>query len=163
MSQYGPPSTPGPGSSPPTHSGEPVYPPNGYLAAPQAPRIQLAPGAHYDGVLVLLGVYMLATVLAVSATGYSLGKRLVGLRVVNQTTLCAPGFGSAFARGILLVPLTIFWPWGLLLLLSATVFDKTGRLQGWHDRAAQTLELDVRLGIDTVTSKGPFPLPVRLG
>jgi uncharacterized RDD family membrane protein YckC len=80
--------------------------------------------------------------------GWTLGRRLLGMRVVSVTGGAPVGLGRALVR--LLVPGAA----GVVPVLGPTLvhvspfFDGSGRRQGWHDLAAGTVVLDVRTGLD---------------
>lgn len=80
--------------------------------------------------------------------GYTIGKRLVGLRTLAERTGRPVGMGPAFVR--LLVPgvANVVPAIGPALVYASPLFDSTGRRQGWHDKAAGTVVLDVASGID---------------
>jgi uncharacterized RDD family membrane protein YckC len=82
---------------------------------------------------------------AMIGTGQTLGKRLVGIRVV--TTDGAPiGFGRAFQRWAIAGLPTLFWPWGgmLVQLVDAAwcLWDRPNR-QCLHDKSASTVVVTV--------------------
>lgn len=108
----------------------------------------------------IIGVYFLALVVVEGLTGRTIGKSMLGLRTVHESSLRAPGIPRAFLRAIVLVP-TIIGLWAIVLLVSTLVLDRSFRGQGWHDRVAKTLVIDVRRGADTTRSRGAFAPPVR--
>lgn len=81
--------------------------------------------------------------------GATLGKRLTRLRVVDASTARPIGLARAAVR--LLVPaaasLVVVGP---LLVALSVLWDP--RRQGWHDRAARSVVLDVALGGDPRTA-----------
>ena len=101
---------------------------------------------------------------AVGLVGRTPGTALLGLRVVHDTDpRRTVGLGRALLRGLVVFPLGLAWIWLLLLLLSATSFDASGRRRGWHDRAARSQVVDVRRGADPVadpTWRPPLDRPV---
>lgn len=79
-------------------------------------------------------------VLQIAVWGQTLGKRMVGVKVIHAAHGGLPGWGKAFGRwaipGLLaLIPL-VGWILSILCYLSAT-WDRV--YQGWHDKAAGTL------------------------
>lgn len=80
--------------------------------------------------------------------GFTIGKRLVGLRTLSERSGRPVGMGPAFVR--LLVPgvANVVPGVGPALVYASPLFDSTGRRQGWHDKAAGTVVLDVASGID---------------
>ncbi|MEV7021004.1 RDD family protein [Kitasatospora sp. NPDC093558] len=77
--------------------------------------------------------------LMVSFAGATLGKLAMGLRVVKESTGQVPGLGGGFIRFIIPVVGAIVCYIGALLVYLSPFFDNSGKLQGWHDRAAGTL------------------------
>ncbi|PZG85018.1 RDD family protein, partial [Streptomyces sp. NTH33] len=89
------------------------------------------------GFLVLIG--LLYEWLMVGLVGRTLGKMAVGLHVVNAETGGKPGLGKSFIRWI--IPLVGGFVCGIgqLLVYLSPFWDKSGRQQGWHDKAAGTM------------------------
>ncbi|MEY9969316.1 putative RDD family membrane protein YckC [Streptacidiphilus sp. MAP12-16] len=72
--------------------------------------------------------------------GATPGKMILGLLIVDERTGVKPSFGGALTRwgfpmGLGLVTCYI----GSILIYISPFFDNTGKLRGWHDRAANTL------------------------
>jgi uncharacterized RDD family membrane protein YckC len=72
--------------------------------------------------------------------GATPGKMILGLLIVDERTGVKPTFGGALTRwgfpmGLGLVTCYI----GSILVYISPFFDNTGKLRGWHDRAANTL------------------------
>ncbi len=77
--------------------------------------------------------------LMISFLGATLGKMALGLKVVRESTGQPPGLGAGFVRYIIPVVGVFLCYIGALLVYLSPFFDNTGKLQGWHDRAAGTL------------------------
>ena len=77
--------------------------------------------------------------LMVGLVGATLGKMAVGLRVVKADSGQKPGLGSSFIRWI--IPLVGSFACGIgqLVVYLSPFWDKSGRQQGWHDKAASTM------------------------
>ncbi|WP_255954106.1 RDD family protein [Streptomyces odontomachi] len=90
-------------------------------------------------IAILAGLMLLYEWLMIGITGATLGKRALGLRVVRETTGEVPGIGAAFIRYIIPIVGAFLCYIGALLVYLSPFFDNTGKLQGWHDRAAGTL------------------------
>ncbi len=94
-------------------------------------------GVSESLMVVAVIVFTLAYVvwfLSLLRSGQTPGKRLLGLRVVNQQTGQIPGFGKMFLREVvgrfvsgLFLGLGYFW----------AIFDKNA--QAWHDKLAGTV------------------------
>lgn len=80
--------------------------------------------------------------------GYTVGKRLVGLRVLHAETGRPVGLGKALVR--LLVPAAgaLACLVGQWVVLLSPLFDSSGRRQGWHDKAGGTVVFDTAVGRD---------------
>ncbi|MGD6743770.1 RDD family protein [Streptomyces sp. BH106] len=88
------------------------------------------------GVLYL--IMFLYEWLMIATVGATLGKMAVGIRVVNAENGGKPGFGSALVRILIPIAGVIACGIGQLLVFLSPFWDKSGRLQGWHDKAAKT-------------------------
>ncbi|MGB3698195.1 MAG: RDD family protein [Gordonia sp. (in: high G+C Gram-positive bacteria)] len=89
-------------------------------------------------VAVVLVIGLLYEWLMIGLVGATLGKMAVRLRVVDQYTGQPIGLGSAFVRQ--LIPfLGAFVCIGQLVVYLSPLFDSSGRMQGWHDKAANDL------------------------
>ncbi|MER6011311.1 RDD family protein [Streptomyces bluensis] len=89
------------------------------------------------GMLAVVG--LLYEWLMTGLVGATLGKLAVGIRVVKVDTGQKPGLGSSFIRWI--IPLVGSFACGIgqLLVYLSPFWDKSGRQQGWHDKAASTM------------------------
>lgn len=90
--------------------------------------------------------------------GFTIGKRVVGLRVLSATTGRPVGMGRALLR--LLVPAagSLVFGIGQLVVHLSPFFDSSGRRQGWHDKAAGTMVFDISVGLDPAVA-GPLSAP----
>ena len=83
--------------------------------------------AFADGApMATLGIFALENVLLVGTVGFTIGHRLLGLRVRDLATPGVPGLLKAAVRTVL-----------LCLVIPAVVWDAEGR--SLHDRAAGTV------------------------
>jgi uncharacterized RDD family membrane protein YckC len=89
------------------------------------------------GVLAIVG--LLYEWLMTGLVGATLGKLCVGIRVVKVNTGQKPGLGSSFIRWIIPMVGSIACGIGQLLVYLSPFWDKSGRQQGWHDKAASTM------------------------
>ncbi|MFF3733942.1 RDD family protein [Streptomyces sp. NPDC002476] len=90
--------------------------------------------------LLILGlITLLYEWLMVSLVGATLGKMALGLRVVKESTGQKPGLGAGFIRYIIPIVGAFLCYIGAVLVYLSPFFDNSGKLQGWHDRAAGTL------------------------
>ncbi|MCT9089390.1 RDD family protein [Streptomyces sp. ASQP_92] len=90
--------------------------------------------------LAVIGAFtLLYEWLMVSLVGATLGKMALGLRVVKENTGQNPGLGAGFIRYIIPIVGAFLCYIGAILVYLSPFFDNSGKLQGWHDRAAGTL------------------------
>ncbi|MCX5410599.1 RDD family protein [Streptomyces sp. NBC_00059] len=90
-------------------------------------------------VLIFALITLLYEWLMISFLGATVGKMAVGLRVVKENTGQNPGIGAGFIRYIIPIVGVFLCYIGALLVYLSPFFDNSGKLQGWHDRAAGTL------------------------
>ncbi|MFI9625408.1 RDD family protein [Streptomyces sp. NPDC052042] len=93
----------------------------------------------FSMMLVLGLITLLYEWLMISLVGATLGKMALGLRVVKENTGQNPGLGAGFIRYIIPVVGAFLCYIGTILVFLSPFFDNSGKLQGWHDRAAGTL------------------------
>ena len=101
------------------------------------------------------GLYPLAMLVLQAFTGFSLGKRIMGLRIVKVETLIRPGLGRMLLRGVIVGASNIVIGIGPLLVYLSPLWDPSKRLRGWHDRLSGTWVIDV--------TRGPNPLAKNAG
>ncbi|MFJ6834438.1 RDD family protein [Streptomyces sp. NPDC091209] len=89
------------------------------------------------GILAIVG--LLYEWLMTGLVGGTLGKLAVGIRVVKADTGQKPGLGSAFIRWIIPLVGGLVCGIGQLVVYLSPFWDKSGRQQGWHDKAASTM------------------------
>lgn len=80
--------------------------------------------------------------LLVGLWGATFGKMAMHIRVVNQSTGNYIGLGPAFVRHLVILGPALLPYVGVLaslVVLISPLFDNSGRLQGWHDKAANDL------------------------
>jgi uncharacterized RDD family membrane protein YckC len=97
----------------------------------------------FSGLLGVIAIVFLVTLLyewlMIAFVGATLGKLALGVRVVKESTGDKPGAGSGFIRWIIPAAGGIVCGIGALLVYLSPFFDNSGKVQGWHDRAAGTL------------------------
>jgi uncharacterized RDD family membrane protein YckC len=90
--------------------------------------------------LLALAVFMLLYEwLMIAFKGATVGKMAMGLRVVREADGQLPGAGGGFIRYIIPIAGAVVCYIGMLLVFLSPFFDNSGKLQGWHDRAAGTV------------------------
>ena len=127
------------------------------VLSPVQESVGTAPPAEPASPLLLVGsVLMLAFGLVqwwyLGSRGFTVGKRLVGLRTLSVDTGRPVGMGRALVR--LLVPAVSVLALGVgpVVVYASPFFDPTGRRRGWHDKAAGTMVFDVTVGRDPATA-----------
>lgn len=102
-----------------------------------------------DPVLLVAGLVLLSVWGAVQwwcqgRYGWTIGRRILGLRTVDVRTGRPIGLGRAFVRYLVVVLGSLVCGVGLLVVLASILFDRTGRHRGWHDRVGDAIVVDVR-------------------
>ncbi len=110
-------------------------------AAPAALVAASEAGPVRTGAAVLVVVVALTQWVLQARLGWTLGKRLTGLRTLGAATGRPVGLGRTALR-LLVLGL------GSVLTAASILFDRSGRGRGWHDLAAGTAVLDVVRGTD---------------
>lgn len=95
--------------------------------------------------LITLAIWLVFEAVPTAACGRTIGKLIVGLKVLRADTWSEPGVGKSLGRWA--VPAALFLVPGFGNLLVALVYasvawNKQG--QGWHDRAAGTVVVRAR-------------------
>ncbi len=92
-----------------------------------------------------LAVGLLMTVLMfgyeagmVATRGGTLGKQLLGIKVVREADGQLPGWGPGVLRWLIQWVGSLVCGIGLLVVWLSPFFDGTKRFQGWHDKVAKT-------------------------
>ncbi|MGH9243140.1 MAG: RDD family protein, partial [Acidimicrobiales bacterium] len=93
--------------------------------------------------LASVGIYIVLSVLyevgLIATRGATLGKQIMGVKVITEDGTDPPGWGPAFMRW--LIPSVAAFVCSILTILVylSVLFDNSGRRQGWHDKVAKTL------------------------
>ncbi|NBM19565.1 RDD family protein [Streptomyces sp. GC420] len=95
--------------------------------------------AFLGAMLILALLTLLYEWLMISFLGATVGKMALGLRVVRESNGQVPGLGGGFIRYIIPIVGAFLCYIGAVLVFLSPFFDNSGKLQGWHDRAAGTL------------------------
>ncbi len=99
--------------------------------------------------------------------GWSVGQRIMVLRLVDRSTGEPVGMGRATRRLLVVGAGGLLFGVGALLVLVSPRFDTTGRRRGWHDKAADTEVRDLwvppAMGVPAARVRRPraTDLPVR--
>ncbi|MDF0529104.1 RDD family protein [Tsukamurella sp. 8F] len=103
-------------------------------------------GGNSAGYVALFGIMLLAGLfgllyewLMIGLVGATLGKMALRLKVVDQATGRPIGLGRAFIRQLIPYLGSFFCGVGQLLVFLSPLMDNSGRMQGWHDKAANDL------------------------
>ncbi|RZT28755.1 putative RDD family membrane protein YckC [Kribbella sp. VKM Ac-2569] len=101
--------------------------------------------ASLFGFFAITAVVMVGYELAMIAVkGQTVGKMIMGIKVVRSSDGQVPGWGPSFMRWLLpLIGYALCYVGEILVYLSP-LFDNSGRAQGWHDKAANTLVIGTR-------------------
>ncbi|MEE4490896.1 RDD family protein [Streptomyces sp. BE230] len=93
---------------------------------------------------ILVLITLLYEWLMISLMGATLGKKALGVKVVKENTGLNPGLGAGFIRWIIPIVGAFLCYIGAILTYLSPFFDNSGKLQGWHDRAAGTLVVKIK-------------------
>jgi uncharacterized RDD family membrane protein YckC len=97
----------------------------------------------FGGFLAIIGVLSLLMLLyewlMIAFKGATFGKMALGLSVVREATGQVPGAGGGFIRYIIPQVGSLVCGIGTLIVFLSPFFDNSGKLVGWHDRAAGTV------------------------
>lgn len=76
--------------------------------------------------------------------GWTVGRRLLGLRTVDVRTGQPIGLGRALVRALIVSLGALACGAGQAVVLLSPLFDGSGRRRGWHDRVGEAIIVDVR-------------------
>lgn len=129
----------------------------GAFVAAGLPAVLTPDAGRGSAGLVLAGAALLVVLGLVQwwylgTRGVTLGKRLVGLRLVDAVTGRPVGMGRALVRALVpglagVVPVV-----GTLAVWASSFADSSGLRRGWHDKAGGAVLLDVVVGVDPTTA-----------
>ncbi|MBD7918153.1 RDD family protein [Cellulomonas sp. Sa3CUA2] len=111
------------------------------LRVSTALRDGAAPAAPVVPVPLLVAAAVLATVVTVvqwlahGRLGWTLGRRLLGVRTVDVHSRRPVGAGRVLVRGLVVAAGALVCAVGQYVVLLSPLLDRTGRRRGWHDRA----------------------------
>jgi uncharacterized RDD family membrane protein YckC len=100
------------------------------------------------GFFLVLAIFAVIGILyevgMIAVRGATIGKQVMGVRVVRSDNAGVPGWGPALIRWI--IPTAAGFACSLLTLLIyiSPFFDNAHRNQGWHDKAANTFVIRTR-------------------
>uniref|UniRef100_UPI00261705F8 RDD family protein n=1 Tax=Nocardioides sp. TaxID=35761 RepID=UPI00261705F8 len=106
----------------------------GGLAAVIGGRSAVGVGTSIALLVVGIGQWVL-----LGRRGFTVGKVLLGLRVVDAGSGAPIGMGRALLRSLVLGLLGSVW---IPLIVMACLIPGDPRRQGWHDKAVNSVELD---------------------
>ena len=115
----------------------------------------VAPERSAEVLIVGVLCYLTYEVLAVAALGTTLGKRVVGVRIMSARSGLNPTLGQSAGRIGMLAALMCVPLVGPFLCFASLLSGHGDQLKrGWHDRATKTLVLAAGLGAATRPSDG---------
>lgn len=88
-------------------------------------------------------------------TGKTPGNVLLGLRTSNEDGN-APGWAAIFIRGLIIAVGGLVPVIGAVIVVISNLWDANHQRQGWHDKVAKSLALDVNAGRDPLTTGGLY-------
>ncbi|MGH3738272.1 MAG: RDD family protein [Micromonosporaceae bacterium] len=93
--------------------------------------------------LGIIGFYVYEITM-IGAKGATLGKKWLGVKVVDEQTGQVPGMGAGFMRWLIPFVGGIACGIGALVVYLSPFFDNSGKQQGWHDKVAKTLVISTK-------------------
>ncbi|MGW2091786.1 RDD family protein [Promicromonospora sukumoe] len=79
-----------------------------------------------------------------SRTGRTIGNSAMGLRTLSAEDRAPIGFVREILRVLVLAAGAVVLAVGQIVVLLSPLWDKGGKVQGWHDKAARSVVVDVR-------------------
>jgi uncharacterized RDD family membrane protein YckC len=104
---------------------------------------------------VLVLAYTIWKWLWEARSGKTPGNVLLGLRTASEDGE-APGPAAIFIRGLILAVSNVVPVAGPIVVVISNLWDPNHKRQGWHDKVAKTLVLDVNAGRDPLTTGGLY-------
>jgi len=101
-------------------------------------------GALFGAFVITIVLTIAYEVVLTAIKGQTVGKMIMGIKVVRSRDGQLPGFGPSFMRWLLPIIGYAVCYVGAILVYLAPLFDSSGRVQGWHDKAANTLVIALR-------------------
>ena len=99
--------------------------------------------AYLLGALVAF-CYQLSMWIWEARTGATLGNKVMGVRTVSAEDRGPIGFVRELLRVLVLAAGSFVLGVGQIVVLLSPLWDKGGKVQGWHDKAARSVVVDVR-------------------
>lgn len=90
-----------------------------------------------------------------ASAGKTPGNLVLGLRVTSEQGTSA-GWGPIFLRWVIIAVSGLVPVVGPVLMLLSNLWDTNHQRQGWHDKVARTLVVDVNAGRNPLTTGGLF-------
>lgn len=90
-----------------------------------------------------------------ASAGKTPGNLVLGLRVTSEEGTPA-GWGPIFLRWVIIAVSGLVPVVGPVLMLLSNLWDTNHQRQGWHDKVARTLVVDVNAGRNPLTTGGLF-------
>jgi uncharacterized RDD family membrane protein YckC len=104
----------------------------------------LGVAGFFLAILVVLILGIAYEVVLIALRGQTLGKQIMGVKVVLQENGQVPGWGPSFLRWILPAVGSFLCGIGALIVYLSVLFDNSGRQQGWHDKVAHDLVISTK-------------------
>lgn len=90
-----------------------------------------------------------------ATAGKTPGNLVMGIRTTSEEGLPA-GWGAIFLRGVIIAVSGLVPVVGSILMMISNIWDPHHQRQGWHDKVAHTLVVDVNAGRNPLTTGGLF-------
>jgi uncharacterized RDD family membrane protein YckC len=89
--------------------------------------------------LLLMLIWAAYEITLIAQRGQTVGKQVVGIKVLREADGAIPGWGPATLRWVIQLAGYVLCFLPLLVIWLSPAFDNSGRQQGWHDKVAKTL------------------------
>lgn len=106
-------------------------------------------GALTGGALIIFYLIAVLGPLAyevglIATRGATIGKQIMGVKVVREADGQVPGGGPAFLRWLIPFVGSFVCGIGTLIVYLSPFFDNSGKRQGWHDKVAKTVVISTK-------------------
>jgi uncharacterized RDD family membrane protein YckC len=133
--------------------------PSGLVVVSQEQQAELA--GQFLRLYLIAGAVSFAFMLSMwiweSRTGRTVGNSAMGLRTVSADDRGPLGFGRELVRVLMFGAVSLIPAVGTIIVHLTPKWDKGDKVQGWHDKAARAVVLDIRAP-QIVVSTGLAPV-----
>ena len=99
---------------------------------------------YFTTILIVAVLSALYEIGLIGTRGATLGKSIMGVKVVREADGQIPGWGPSAMRWLIPFLGSFVCGIGQLVVYLSPFFDNSGRQQGWHDKVAKTLVITTK-------------------